>query len=150
MEIQGVSSPVGATGIPTGQAGGSLGKDEFMKMLVTQMQNQDPTKPMDSAQMVAQLAQFSALEQMENLNSRFEGFQQSSTAALSLLNSGKPVELDLVDGSSVAGTLEKVQWMNGETQFVVDGKAYAASKVESLRAAVEDATGAPAAGEPAT
>lgn len=44
-----------------------LGKDAFMKLLVTQMQYQDPLNPMDNSQMIAQLAQFSALEQMMNV-----------------------------------------------------------------------------------
>ncbi|MDF7808007.1 flagellar hook capping FlgD N-terminal domain-containing protein [Pontiellaceae bacterium B12219] len=119
----------------TGVAGGELGKNEFLQMLVTQMQNQDPMEPMDNTQMTAQLAQFSALEQMENLNSQFEGFQQSSTAAMSLMNSGQPVVMELIDGSSVKGVLEKVQWMGGETQFVVNGTTYSSGDVTSLQTA---------------
>jgi flagellar basal-body rod modification protein FlgD len=46
----------------------SLGKDEFLKLLTTQLQFQDPTQPMDSTAFVAQLAQFSTLEQMSNTN----------------------------------------------------------------------------------
>ncbi|MDF7800929.1 flagellar hook capping FlgD N-terminal domain-containing protein [Pontiellaceae bacterium B1224] len=134
MEIQSLyeTSQV-SVGSLTGTAGGELGKDEFLQMLVTQMQNQDPMDPMDNSQMTAQLAQFSALEQMENLNSQFEGFQQSSTAAMSLMNSGESVVMELIDGSTVAGMLEKVQWMDGETQFVVDGVTYSSGNVTSLQ-----------------
>lgn len=45
-----------------------LGKDAFMKMMIAQLQNQDPLNPMDGTQFVAQLAQFSSLEQLQNLN----------------------------------------------------------------------------------
>ena len=47
-----------------------LGKDTFMTLLVTQMSNQDPLKPQDDTQMLAQLAQFSSLEQLTNLNTK--------------------------------------------------------------------------------
>ena len=46
----------------------ALGKNEFLKLLTTQLQNQDPTQPMDNTAFVAQLAQFSSLEQMNNVN----------------------------------------------------------------------------------
>lgn len=45
-----------------------LGKDAFMKMLIAQMQNQDPLNPMDGTEFAVQLAQFSSLEQLQNLN----------------------------------------------------------------------------------
>src|SRR5512138_1867306 len=50
------------------QGSDKLGKDEFLKILTVQLANQDPTKPMDSHAFVAQLAQFSALEQQQNTN----------------------------------------------------------------------------------
>ena len=46
-----------------------LGRDAFLKLLVTQMQYQDPLNPMDNSQMLSQMAQFSALEQMQNVSS---------------------------------------------------------------------------------
>jgi flagellar basal-body rod modification protein FlgD len=46
----------------------SLGKDAFLNLLVTQLRNQDPLSPMDSTQFTAQLAQFSSLEQLSNIN----------------------------------------------------------------------------------
>ncbi len=56
----------------TRQGSNALGKDEFLKLLVAQLANQDPTKPQDSSQFVAQLAQFSALEQQQNTVSRLD------------------------------------------------------------------------------
>ncbi len=72
-----MTSEIGATGAPAAQTpskapGGNLGKDEFLKMLVAQMRNQDPLSPMKGDEMAAQLAQFSSLEQLTNLG---EGMQ---------------------------------------------------------------------------
>lgn len=49
---------------------GTLDKDAFLKMLLTQLQNQDPLNPMDNTQFAAQMAQFSTLEQLSNMNTQ--------------------------------------------------------------------------------
>lgn len=51
----------------TQKSNDELGKDEFLKLLIAQMQNQDPLDPQDNGEYIAQLAQFSALEQMTNV-----------------------------------------------------------------------------------
>ena len=61
----------------------SLGKDAFLKLLVTQMENQNPLDPQDNSEFVAQLAQFSSLETMQNLSTSVDaigGMYQSSQA----------------------------------------------------------------------
>lgn len=57
----------------------ALGKDDFLRILITQLQNQDPTNPMDDREFIAQMAQFSSLEQMTNLNNTMERFIQQQT-----------------------------------------------------------------------
>ncbi|MEP7305667.1 MAG: flagellar hook capping FlgD N-terminal domain-containing protein [Acidobacteriota bacterium] len=52
----------------TGPKSATLGKDVFMQLLITKMQNQDPTQPQDDSALLAQLAQFSTLEQMQQMN----------------------------------------------------------------------------------
>jgi flagellar basal-body rod modification protein FlgD len=56
-----------------------LDKDAFMKLMLTQMKNQDPTKPMESHEMAAQLAQFTSLEQLNNMNSTLEAMKNAQT-----------------------------------------------------------------------
>jgi flagellar basal-body rod modification protein FlgD len=51
-------------------------KQTFLKLLVTQIQNQDPLNPTDSTQFVTQLAQFSELEQMTNVNTNLQAIRQ--------------------------------------------------------------------------
>ena len=56
-----------------------LGKDDFLNLLVTQLQNQDPLNPADSTEFTAQLAQFSSLEQLNNINDNLENMEQFQT-----------------------------------------------------------------------
>ena len=74
-------------------AGGPLGKDQFMKLLVAQMTHQDPLSPMDGTQMVAQLAQFSSVEQLLNISSKMDGQTSTSEALLTAINNSTAVSL---------------------------------------------------------
>ncbi|WP_036221393.1 flagellar hook assembly protein FlgD [Mesoaciditoga lauensis] len=61
-----------------------LGKDTFLRLLVTQMKNQDPLNPMDNTQFVSQMAQFSALEQTTNLANSFDKFENGFSSSMQL------------------------------------------------------------------
>jgi len=63
-----VSTATSTATSATSTAKNALGKDSFIKMMIAQLQNQDPLNPMDGTAFVAQLAQFSSLEQLTNLN----------------------------------------------------------------------------------
>ncbi|MFD0616717.1 flagellar hook capping FlgD N-terminal domain-containing protein [Paenibacillus sp. GCM10027629] len=63
----------------------SLGKDDFFKILVTQMTNQDPTQPLNDREMIAQMAQFSSVEQLMNINKLLTSMQQSLGSSSGLI-----------------------------------------------------------------
>ena len=85
----------------------AMGRDEFLKLLLTQLANQDPTAPVEDREFIAQLAQFSSLEQMTNMASDFSRLArmvQTSEAASAL---GRSVEI--LDGDRVIqGTIQAV------------------------------------------
>ncbi len=64
-------------GIHSDKPHNQMGKDEFLKLLTYQLQNQDPMNPMEQSKMTGELAQFSQLEQLSNLNGKFDKIQQN-------------------------------------------------------------------------
>jgi flagellar basal-body rod modification protein FlgD len=67
--------------------GGIMGKDSFLKMLIAQLKNQDPMNPMQGDQMASQLAQFSSLEQLQQINSNLTEQQKASGTLLGAVQS---------------------------------------------------------------
>lgn len=67
--------------------GGAMGKDQFLKLLIAQLQNQDPMNPMQGDQMATQLAQFSSLEQLQQINANLTAQQTASGSLLGAVQS---------------------------------------------------------------
>jgi len=107
---------------PTRQPQQSLGKDDFLKLLITQLSYQDPTSPMEDKQFIAQMAQFSTLEQMTAMASDF-----SKLTSLLMGNEasgalGKSVEL-LEGERLIQGVIQAVT-RGGAPQVLVNGSFY--------------------------
>ncbi|MDD2431510.1 MAG: flagellar hook assembly protein FlgD [Firmicutes bacterium] len=105
-----------------------LGKDDFLKLLITQLRYQDPTNPVDDREFVAQMAQFSSLEQMQNLNILVEQYVGSQQASLMFAQAtnliGLTVKVDDGDGSFSEGLVESVRFSPLGAVIIVDGRDY--------------------------
>jgi flagellar basal-body rod modification protein FlgD len=108
----------------------NMGKDDFLKILITQLSYQDPTAPMEDKEFIAQMAQFSTLDQMTSMASDFNRLANmlAGTEATSAL--GKSVEL--VEGDQVVqGTVKAVS--RGDTpQVLVNGAYYSWQQVTKV------------------
>lgn len=100
----------------------ALGKDDFLTLLIQQLKHQDPTNPMQNYEFIAQMAQFSSLEQMTNISAGFEKLSDRllGTEAFSML--GKTVELGAGD-AAITGTVESVT-RGAQPEVMVNGVMY--------------------------
>lgn len=130
MDIPGISSTDPYSGSTTQAAAQSLDKNAFMKLLVSQMQHQDPLSPVANEDFVAQLANFSSLEQLQGLN--------QSVIAMIALNQSNALLAQLTQASDLigknvswqdydtqaehAGTVDSVKVVDGDTMLSIDGQ----------------------------
>lgn len=105
----------------------SMGKDDFLKLLVAQMQAQDPLDPMESTDFSAQLAQFSALEQMQNVNKNLESlieYQASNSNNMAINLIDKKVTVPGDDISIAGGNPDSLPYELGRDAAAVTVKIY--------------------------
>ncbi len=130
MNISGIAATDPASlGSASGATDG-LGKEAFMTLLVEQLKNQDPLKPTANGEFIAELANFSSLEEMQELNENLLGMVvlQQSNALLSQLTEssaliGKDVRFfDPVTNGISKGTVDSVKLQDGIAQLNIDGR----------------------------
>ncbi len=113
----------------------ALGKEAFLQLLVTQMQYQDPLEPTSDTEFISQLAQFSALEEMQNVSAsvddmseQLSGIQQQTFAANLV---GKNVIL-YVDEEYIAGKVQYMEVIDGEVKIAVNEKSYSLDCLDTV------------------
>ncbi|MFJ7404863.1 MULTISPECIES: flagellar hook assembly protein FlgD [unclassified Lysinibacillus] len=141
---------------PTKQTGNSeLGKDAFLKLLITQLQHQDPTNPMDDRDFIAQMAQFSSLEQMQNMTKAMESLlmSQQQTQLMNYTSFvGKEVkwhelteEVDKDNKPVInegTGVIQSLKFVDGEAVFILaDGKEIYPGNISAILGNKETSTG---------
>ncbi|NLO89023.1 MAG: hypothetical protein GX088_01615 [Clostridia bacterium] len=109
---------------------GIMGKDDFLKILVAQLKYQNPLEPMEDREFIAQLTQFSILEQITGIKEEIRGLKSSLekgmdgqyALGLQALNMmGKRIKA-LVDGSEIEGIVEAVKNFNSLPVLIVNGE----------------------------
>jgi len=132
---------------PVRQTGNSeLGKDAFLQLLITQLQHQDPTNPMDDRDFIAQMAQFSSLEQMQNMTKAIESLlaSQQQTQLMSYstfigkevkwheLTEEKDEKGDFIVNEGT-GTIESLKFVDGSVVFkLTDGKEITPGNISAI------------------
>ena len=111
--------------------GQTLGKEDFLRILLTQLTHQDPTAPLEDKEFVAQMAQFSTLEQMTNMSTELSKVfaVMARSQAIGLL--GKTVEI-AVGENKVSGRVEEITGSEFP-QILVQGRYYDVSQVLSVK-----------------
>ncbi|MCI7116057.1 MAG: flagellar hook assembly protein FlgD [Treponema porcinum] len=107
-----------------------LGKDDFLKLLITQLSNQDPTNPMEDTQFIAQMAQFSSLEQMTNMNESFNKMAAMINSSQAAATIGRTVDIDI--GDTTARGVVEATTMGAHPQVMVNGMYYDLDKIKAV------------------
>jgi len=129
MEITGIDSADPIFGAPSQTPQNDLGRDAFMKLLVSQLQNQNPLSPTSNEDFIAQLAQFSSLQEMQDLNANIVGLavlQQSNALMAQLTDSSSLIGLEVVytdpeSGEATTGIVDSVKIQDGLAVLNIDG-----------------------------
>jgi flagellar basal-body rod modification protein FlgD len=126
MPITGITPSQSITG--AGQAGSaatvkndSLGQDAFLQLLLAQLKNQDPFKPMEDRDFVAQLAQLNSLNQLTEMNATLTQLSSSQTLAQASALIGKTVTGLTTLGSQVTGVVAGLRLVDSKVMLNVDG-----------------------------
>jgi flagellar basal-body rod modification protein FlgD len=134
----GVTPGNASSSAPAGQATQSLGINDFMKLLATQFQEQDPLQPMDDTAFIAQTAQFTSLQQTTTLTQNM-----SQMAANTYI--GREVTVNSLTGQTAIGTVTGVDTTGTTPQVIVNGAEYPITNILGITSApvAPPATGAP-------
>ena len=110
----------------------TLGQDEFLQLLVTQMRNQDPMKPVSDTEFIAQMAQFSNLEQTKAMSGDIAKLRQSTAFNQATALMGKQVRLLMDEDTFTKGIVTDLTVRDGEVSLIVNGKTYELGQVVSV------------------
>ncbi|MEI7027329.1 flagellar hook capping FlgD N-terminal domain-containing protein [Paenibacillus sp. y28] len=124
---------------PYSNSNDTMGKDQFLKILMVQLQNQDPTQPLQDKEFIAQMAQFTSVEQLSNMASEMKSLRQSLGMASDLIGKSIDWELKDDDGNITAetGIVESIVYKEGIQYAVAEGVEVPLDQIKKISAAEE-------------
>jgi len=132
MGTQGQQNPTGANAIQ------DVDLDDFLKLLIAELQNQDPLNPMENSEMLQQISQIREIESNDRLTETLESvlLGQSLTTASSLI--GRSIVAMAEDGATVTGCVDRVSIVDGMPKLNVDGQVLDLKNVSEI---LDESTG---------
>ena len=126
MDVYGVGSNTTTnSGNATRKKNDDLGKNDFLKLLTVQLRYQDPMNPMEDKEFIAQMAQFTSLEQMQNMNAKMAMSQASGMIGM---------QVNWLEGKEEwTGLVQSVRLIEGEPKLIIGDKALDLDKVVSVQ-----------------
>ncbi len=116
-----------------GSIRGELGKDSFLKLLVTELRHQDPTQPMEDREFIAQLAQFSALEQMTGMNKAIDKLSRIARSSEAYALLGKSIDaLNSITGKPVKGVVTSIFYRDNDVRLKVGENEIMLSEIHAV------------------
>jgi flagellar basal-body rod modification protein FlgD len=107
----------------------TLDQSDFLKLLAKQFQTQDPMKPMEDTSFIAQMAQFTSLQQTSTMSQDISKLLADQNAATANSYIGRSVTVDIGDGTTQSGNVTAIDARSGSPLLVIDGKNYDLSAV---------------------
>ena len=128
----------------------TLNQADFLKLLTTQLENQNPMQPMQDTAFISQMATFSSLQQMTTLTDDFSKFSTSNLMTTAQSYLGRQVTVTDSSLGTVSGTVSSIDNSSGTPQIVINGTSYPLTAIQSVTQTSAAATAAGAAAAPTT
>jgi len=157
MSVDAIASTTQAAGTPTAAqlaalnastnatgGSGTLGEADFLQLLTTQLQNQDPLQPMSDTSFIAQMATFSQLSAQNTLNTNFQDYSQAQaiTSAQSFIGQTVTVSGAAEGAAGATGTVTGVVVSNSVPELTINGVNYSVSDVTGIQPAAVSSSAA--------
>ena len=118
----------------------NLGKEDFLKLLTVQLQYQDPLNPLENTEFIAQMAQFTSLEQTKGMKEDLGEMRRQTQFQQAIGLIGKDVTLQPDDSTVVKGKVTGLEIKEGVPGIIVNGKLYQLEDVQNVQQATTEAT----------